>query len=70
MTNERADRMKPKTLTNRRGRPRQFTAAEIAHIREMYQRPGVSAPDIARLYRVSPTTILRAVEGRLRAIDE
>jgi len=53
-----------------RGRPRKLTRAEIEQICVMYQRVGTSAPMLARLFGVSATTILRAVEGRLKASDD
>jgi DNA invertase Pin-like site-specific DNA recombinase len=46
-----------------KGRKPKFTAEEAEHIRELYKK--YSADHIARLYRCSPTTVLRAVDRKL-----
>jgi hypothetical protein len=52
------------------GRPRRFTRAEIEHIQELYRKPGNSAPLLGRLFRCSAGTILRAVDGKMKANDD
>lgn len=43
------------------GRRPKLTQDQVDLIRVMYQRPGVSAEDLAKLFRVSAATILKAV---------
>jgi hypothetical protein len=52
----------------RRGQPRKLTRAEIDQIRILYRK--YSAPQIGRLFRVSSGTVLRAVDGKIKASDE
>jgi len=47
-----------------RGRKKVLTPAQQEHIRELYRKPGMSAPMLGRLFRVSYTTILRVVSGK------
>ena len=47
----------------KRGRKKVLTLEQQATICEMYRKPGMSADMIGRVFRVSPTTILRVVSG-------
>jgi hypothetical protein len=53
-----------------KGRKRRFTADEIAHIKALYHDPirRLSADSIAKLFRCSAGTVLRAADGRLKPL--
>lgn len=55
-----------------KGRPPKFTQAEIDHMRELYFRKDrpLSAATIARLFRCSEGTVLRAASGAMKAKPE
>lgn len=61
MTNREAEDL---LLGRRRGRQPALTSDQAAAVREMYRRPGVSAEDIAAVFRVSAKTVLLVIERK------
>jgi hypothetical protein len=52
----------------KRGRPNKFTAEEIDMMKHLYQK--YSADQIGKQMRCSPTTVLRAVDGKLKPKED
>lgn len=52
----------------KRGRKPRFTLEEIEEIKEAYNRkdPAMSAREVGLLFRASATTVLNAVDGKLK----
>lgn len=53
-----------------KGRKPKFTQEEIDHMKSLYAKPGYSAAKVARLFRCSETTVLKAVEDKLTPKDK